>query len=132
MRYPAEVYAQGARAVQEAERWAAILAAESRSPIERPFPDRWEVGDLSIRLARTARPSSTSDLWVGTHWTRHGYPEPEAVLFESETAAREWALGPLPSGAPVEVHDTPWSRDVVFRLADEGECSQVQRAKVVT
>ncbi len=69
---------------------------------------------------------------MGTHWTRHGYPEPEAVPFQSEADAREWALGPLPSGVPIEVNDTPWSRDVVFRLSDEEECSQVQRAKVVT
>jgi hypothetical protein len=131
MTYPAEVYADQERAVFEAERWADILAAERRVPVVRPFTGRWEVGDVWIRLVPADLPDRVRDLWVGTHWTHHGFPEPEAALFGDAEEARSWAIEQPLSGSLVETYESPWSFAAVFRLGDEEEHSYVQRAKVV-
>lgn len=131
MTYPAEVYADERRAVSEAERWASILAAVRRVPIVRPFSGRWEVGDVWIRLVEAPVPDDVRDLWVGTHWTHHGYPEPEAALFADEGEARAWAVEQPLRGTLVETEEDLWSFSAVFRLGDDEQHSHVQRAKMV-
>lgn len=131
MTYPAEVYLDEQRAISEAERWASILAAERQVPILRPFPGRWEVGDVWIRLVEAPAPDDVRELWVGTHWTHHGFPEPEAALFAGREDARAWAIEQPLSGTLIETYEDPWSFAAIFRLGDDEEHSYVQRAKVV-
>ena len=130
--YPAEVYADERVAEREGERWAWILSGGDQVPVERPFPGRWEVGDIWIRLVRAFLHEDSSEIWVGTHWTRHGYPEPEAALFSGRAEARDWAVTPPAEGVLSGVYETPWLVRATYEVRDTEEDSVVQLAKVVS
>lgn len=130
--YPPEVYTDERVAEREGERWAWILSNAGRVPVERPFPGRWEVGDWWVRLVQALLHDESPDIWVGTHWTRHGFPEPEAELFADRAKAKEWAITPPRGGMVYEVHETPWLVAATFKVHGTEEDSIVQLAKVVS
>ena len=132
MAYPAEIYAGERVAEREGERWAWILSEGGRVAVERPFPGRWEVGDIWIRLVQTSLHEDSSEIWVGTHWTRHGYPEPEAELFADRAEAKDWAVTPPTEGVLLRVYETPWLVSATYKVRDTEEDSIVQLAKVVS
>jgi len=119
-------------AEREAERWAWVLSSGGRTPVERPFPGRWEVGETWIRLVPSRLPPDARELWVGTHWTSHGYPEPEARLLPSAVEARRWATTPLWGAVPLRVEETPWSVVATFGVRGGEAQSEAHLAKVVT
>ena len=131
MAYPAEVYADERAAEREGERWAWLLSNGRRLPVERPFPGRWEIGDFWVRLVQTFLHDESPEIWVGTYWTRHGFPEPEAALFSDRAEAKEWAITPPRDGLVSEVHETPWFVAATFKIHGTEEDAIVQLAKVV-
>jgi hypothetical protein len=132
MAYPAEVYSDRQVAEREAERWAWILSGVGQVAVDRPFPGRWEVGEAWIRLVESEVHGASSEIWVGTHWTRHGYPEPEAALFADRAEARRWATTPPMEGVLSSVYESPWVVAATFTLRGEEEDSVAQLAKVVS
>lgn len=132
MAYPAEVYADEHAAEREGERWAWVLSNGGRVPVERPFPGRWEVGELSIRMLQTFLSEDPSEIWVGTFWTRHGYPDSEVELFSDRAEAREWAITPHSGGVLSVIHEMPWLVAATFRVRGIDEEAIVQLAKVVS
>jgi hypothetical protein len=130
--FPAEVYADERVAEREGERWAWTLSAGGRVPVERPFPGHWEVGDLWVRMVQTFLHEDAQEIWVGTYWTRHGYPEPEAELFSDRAQAKEWATTPPSGGVVFEIRETPWHVAATFKVRGTEEDSIVQLAKVVS
>lgn len=130
--YPAEVYSDREVAEREAERWAWVLSGGGRDAASRPFPGRWEVGDTWVRLVEAEIHSGSSEMWVGTHWTRDGYPEPEAALFGDRAEAKRWATTPPGEGVLSSVFESPWLITATFSLRGDEEDSVVQLAKVVS
>ena len=129
--FPPELYRDHDAARGEAERWARVLSRRSRSPIERPFEDRWHVGDEWIRLTHTFLPEEGPEIWVITYWTRDGYPEPEAELIADAAEARAWVLEARAGAVLVESHDTPWSAAARFRVRGGEEEAEAHRSKIV-
>jgi hypothetical protein len=129
--FPPELYRDRDAARSEAERWARVLSRRSRTPIERPFEDRWQVGDEWIRLTHTLLPEEGPEIWVLTYWTRDGYPEPEAELIADAAEARAWVLEARAGAVLVESHDTPWSAAARFRVRGGEEEAEAHRSKVV-
>jgi hypothetical protein len=132
MAFPAEVYSDERVAEREAERWAWLLSRGGHTRVERPFAGRWEVGDFWIRLVQAFLHEEGSEIWVGTSWTRHGYPEPEAELFADRSEAKAWAITPPHGGVVSEIHETPWYVSATFKLQGTETDSIVQLAKVVS
>lgn len=132
MAFPAEVYSDERVAEREAERWAWRLSGGGRTQVERPFAGRWEVGDFWIRLVLAFLYEEESEIWVGTHWTRYGDPEPEAELFADRSDARAWAITPPPGAVVSEIHETPWSVSATFKVHGTNAASVVQLGKVVS
>ena len=130
--FPPELYRDHDAARSEAERWARVLSRRSRSPIERPFEDRWQIGDEWIRLTHAFLPEEGPEIWVITYWTRDGYPEPEADLIAEAAEARAWVLEARAGAVLVEAHDTSWSAAARFRVRGGEEEAEAHRAKVVT
>lgn len=130
--FPPEVYVDEPTAEREAERWAWALSCGGRCPVEKPFPGRWQVGGMWIRLVPTRRPPEARELWVGTHWTMDGYPEPEALLLPSSSEARRWATTPPAGAAPLRVRETPWAVVATFGVRGGEADSEAHLAKVVT
>jgi len=129
--FPPELYRNHDAARSEAERWARVLSRRSRSPIERPFEDRWHVGDEWIRLTHTFLPEEGPEIWVITYWTRDGYPEPEAELIADAAEARAWVLEARAGAVLLEAHDTPWSAAARFRVRGGEEEAEAHRSKIV-
>lgn len=134
LEFPPELYVDLSLATREAMRWAEILAMGNRRLIRRPFEGRWEVGPRDIRLvpAQLAQSLAGREPWVGTHWTRDGYPDPEAVLLPGRIEAKAWAESPYRGEVPVEVHDHGHELVAVFGVGDREEYSRVTRLKQVT
>jgi hypothetical protein len=130
--FPAEVYKDERVAEREGERWAWLLSSGGRLPIARPFPGRWEIGGTWVRLVQGFIYDESPEVWVGTYWTRHGYPEPEAELFSDRAEAAEWALTPPTGGVLSETHETPWFVTATFKVRGTEEDAIVQLAKVVS
>jgi hypothetical protein len=130
--YPPEVYVEEDAAESEAERWAWLLARDMRRGIERPFEGRWEIGDYWVRMLRVELvDDETGELWIGTHWTRDGFPDPEAEMFAEEAEARTWVMTPGSARVRTGSHETPWSVGAVHMFRGEEEYSEAHRAKVV-
>jgi hypothetical protein len=128
---PPELYRDHGLAHGEAERWARVLSRRSRAAIERPFEDRWQIGDEWIRLTHTSLPEEGPEIWVLTYWTRDGYPEPEAELVTDAAEARAWVREARVGAVLLESHDTPWSAAARFRVRGGEEEAEAHRAKVV-
>jgi hypothetical protein len=130
--FPPEVYRLPHHAEEEGERWAWLLAQGRQDAIKRPFEGRWEIDDHWVRLLHLQGiDDDASELWIGTYWTRGGYPDPEAETFSNHDEAREWALQPASGRVLTEVSETPWSTAVTFRVRDYEEYAVVHRAKVM-
>ena len=129
--FPPELYRDHDAAHSEGERWARALSRRSRSPIERPFEDRWQVGDEWIRLTHSFLPEEGSEIWAITYWTRDGYPEPEAELITDAAEARAWVLEARAGAVLLESHDTPWSATAGFQVRGGEEEAEAHRCKVV-
>jgi hypothetical protein len=83
-------------------------------------------GDFIIRLVRQQVSVQLDDeLWVGTGWDAAGYPSPEAILFTSREAAREWAM----RGGLIDLPADRWT----VRIPGSGTESarEISRAKLV-
>lgn len=132
IRYPPEIYHELAVAEREGERWSWLLSIESRTPVERPFEGRWQVGDHWVRLVEADLFEDTAEeIWVGTYWTRDGVPDPEAELFTSREEARGWVIRPMPGRVLHALHELPWSVSTAFQIRDEQEEASAHLAKVV-
>lgn len=130
--YPPEVYRDRAVAEREGERWAWLVSTESRTPIERPFGGRWQVGERWVRLVDAHVLEETSDeIWVGTYWTRDGVPEPEAELFGGRDQAREWVVTPGPGRVLYAFHEWPWLVAATFKFRGDEEEATAYLAKVM-
>lgn len=129
--FPPELYRDHDLAHSEAERWARVLSRRSHSSIERPFEDRWHVGDEWIRLSHAFLPEEGHEIWVLTYWTRDGYPEPEAGLTHDAVEARAWVLEARVGATLLESHDTPWSALARFQVRGGEEEAETHRAKFV-
>lgn len=131
--YPPELYADLARAVLEAERWAWVLSGAGWSEIERPFPGRWEVGERGVRLieAELTMPVGYGQRWVGTFWDRSGNPDPEAIVFDSKNAAREWVLESPGSSPAIETQELDWFVSATYVRGGEEEYAVAHLAKIV-
>lgn len=127
--FPPEIYTDRAAAEREAERWALALA--DGAPVRRPFPGRWEVDEVWVRLVPARRATAHGQLWVGTHWTPDGYPEPEAVVFAGRAEAHRWASSPPVGGRGVRLHETPWTVMASFAVRGGEADTEVHLAKVV-
>jgi hypothetical protein len=132
IRFAPELYADKSVGEREAERWAWALGSEIQVPVERPYPGRWEAGDVSIRLVETPLLEEPAEPWVGTYWTRDGYPDPEAILLPSPSRARDWALTAPPGARRTDVHEKPWLVSVTYEVRGGEEEAVVQLAKVVS
>jgi hypothetical protein len=130
--YPPEIYRSLSRAVLEAERWAWLSAGEGLVEVDRPFDDRWTVGERDIRLVETDPREAIVTPWVGPYWTRDGAPDPEAVILDGEIDARKWVREPT-RGSLEEprIFDTPWSSAAVYVVRGEEEYAVAHLAKVV-
>jgi hypothetical protein len=128
--YAPEVYRSRSLAANEAERWAWSLSTSLQRPVNRPFEDRWEIGDHDVRLvsADATGVDLTREWWVGTHWTSDGSPDPEARLISGKAAAREWVE--QEPGQPMnELHETRWAIAASFGPEDD-EVSVAHLAKI--
>jgi hypothetical protein len=132
LEYAPEIYVREARARQEAERWAWILAGGGWIEIDSPFDGRWEVAGRDVRLVEVpwVAPEGPTP-WVATYWTEDGYPDPEAHVIWSRELARSWvSTGPDGTG-PVELLEEPWMLAATFRRGDEEAYAVAHLAKVV-
>lgn len=131
--YPPEVYRSRRRAELEAERWAWILSGEGVLDIERPFEGRWRVADRDVRLIGVGSVGVFGNPpWIGTYWTRDGYPDPEAVVLDGVSDARAWVREPASPGLdPPRTFGTPWFTAAVYVVHGEEEHAVAQLAKVV-
>ena len=105
------------QARQEAEHWAWALSSAGEFDVRRPFDGRWEVGVRDVRLVGVAVESFEDgrDLWVGIHWTSHGFPDPECVLLEGHSSALEWVVAPVAGGtSATTIHKDPWLLSATF------------------
>jgi hypothetical protein len=123
--YAPEAYNTLAAATFEARRWALILS-RGVDQIEEAAPDRWRVANRDVRIVRA---TGAGD-WVGTFWTWDGYPDPEAVLFETWTDARAWAVAPMHEALePDEIEETEWSAAATFVKSGEEAYAVVNKLK---
>jgi hypothetical protein len=130
--YPPEIYRSLPRASLEAERWAWLLSGEGRVEVGRPFGDRWTVGERDIRLVGVGPFGELTSPWVGTYWTRHGAPDPEAVILSGEFDARAWVREPPSDGLKEpRIFDTKWSSAAIYVVQGEEEYAVAHLAKVV-
>lgn len=130
--YAPEIYCCRQRAVLEAERWAWFFSGQGTLDVEQPFEDRWTVADRDVRLIPVAADAVLDSPWVGTYWTRHGFPEPEALILDGERDARAWVREPPYEGLdPPIFFDTPWFSAAVYVLRGEEEYAVAHLAKVV-
>ena len=126
--YPPEAYDSVEHARSEAKRWAWILSDAGGLSVEMLDEDRWSVGNRDIRLVL----AEGSGTWVGTFWTWHGYPEPEALLLGSRREARSWAVSPLlGSLEPSSIDENEWTVSATFEQWGEEAYAVAHRLKWV-
>jgi hypothetical protein len=132
--FPIEIYTSHSSGIREAERWAWILAGSGEIRIDRPCPDRWQVGVRDVRLVPCGRYdfNPDSEWWIGVHWTVDGYPDPEAKLLAGRETARSWVLEEPIGEVLVSSHEQEWSMSATFSRGVEASHSTASLAKVVT
>ena len=127
-----EVFLDEGLAKGSAENWAWFLSSGGEFRIERPFEGRHRIGHRDVRLVQTQLPETWADeLWVGTHWTEDGYPDPEATLLAGSAAARAWVTAPLAGKIPDEARASRWHFAATFRYGDEEAHSVAYAGKFV-
>lgn len=131
--YPPEIYLDRGQAEREAEHWAWTLSGGGEFEVRRPFNGRWEVGIRDIRLVSVAAEEFdvTNEWWVGLHWTKDGFPEPDGVLLSDRTAALEWITQPPSGRVASSVHQDDWLVSATFAERGEESQSVALRAKVI-
>ncbi|MDP9330013.1 MAG: hypothetical protein M3P11_05160 [Actinomycetota bacterium] len=130
--YPPELYRNREKASLEAERWAWFLSGEGVLHIERPFEGRLIVGERDVRLIQVDWSAPSGAPWIGTYWTRDGYPDPEAVVLLGESEARGWVRETPQNGSrPSQLFRTPWFEAAVFPVRGEEEYAVAHLAKVI-
>ena len=131
--YPPEVYDDEDRATAEAERWAWVLSGAGWLEIERPFPERWQVGERDVRLlSLTSDDGTRGPWWIGTFWDRNGSPDPEALLLSGRDDALAWVRRPPAGGDPaVETQEMPWFVSATYLSRGEEEYAVAHLAKLV-
>lgn len=128
-----EVFLDKRLAKRCAENWAWFLSSGGEFRIERPFEGRHRVGHRDVRLVQTHLPETwASELWVGTHWTKDGYPDPEATLLAGSDAARAWATAALAGKMADEVQASRWHVAATFRYGDEESNAVAYAGKFIT
>ena len=121
--YPPEIYRDEDRATAEAERWAWVLSGAGWLEIERPFPERWQVGEREVRLVSVEPHSEgAGPSWIGTFWDRNGSPDPEALLLSGRDEALAWVRQP-PTGGSQAVETQPILMRLDSDLLDAFEAS---------
>ena len=130
--YPPELYLRLQRAVLEAERWAWILSGNGLMEVSRLSHDRWEVDERDVRLVEVAMEVGELEPWVGTFWTKDGYPDPEAAVFRSREEAREWAVAPIGELTPALVDESAWFIAATFLERYSESYAVAHLAKVVS
>jgi len=127
-----EVFVNETLARLSAENWAWFLSSGGEFHVGQPFDGRFQVGHRDVRVVRTVFPSvDAAEMWVGTHWTEDGYPDPEATLLPGPEAARTWVIAPIAGVAPVEIHASRWHVAATFRQGDEEAYSVAYAAKFI-
>lgn len=132
--YVPELYDSRDLAEREARRWAWLLSSGGEFEVRTPFEGRWEVADQDIRLVpvTVARVPSDGDLWIGSHWTKDGHPDPEAVLLESRSGARDWVITPPAGHANPSSHaESEFELLATFGSGDHESFSVAYLAKLV-
>ncbi len=131
--YPPEIYRSLSRASLEAERWAWLSSGEGLVEVDRPFDGRWSVGERDVRLVEVGRLGALVTPWVGTYWTQHGAPDPEAIILDGEIDARAWVREPPSAGLDEpRTFDTSWSSVAIYIVHGEEEYAVAHLAKVIS
>jgi hypothetical protein len=126
-----ELYREHDDAEREGERWAQGLSRRSSARIERPFPDRWHIGDEWIRITPANLSVPGSEIWVGTYWTQDGFPDPEAEIFHDAVEAHAWVLEAPPDAILIGSYEAPASIIARYRVRGGEEEAEAHRAKLV-
>ena len=127
-----EVYVDSDLAKTFSHNWAWYLSARGEFRVDQPFEDRLRIGHWDVRVVEAALPTNPRELWVGTHWTEDGYPDPEGVIFGDRDSAVNWAAAPLAGVLPTKVQQSQWHVAAEFaRRSDEVAYSVAYVAKAV-
>ena len=129
-----EMYQSRDLAEREARRWAWHVSAGGQIEIRERFAGRLEIGIRDVRLVEVEMPDDFPDVepWIGTYWTRDGYPDPEAIVLAGREEAEVWASSPLPG--PIEaqrVETTEWHVAATFMIRGEEAYAVASLAKSV-
>jgi hypothetical protein len=129
--FPPELYSARSQALGEGQRWADALASIVGAGASTPWLGRWEIGDLWISVVEEDLPASTDIPWVGTCWTPHGHPDPEALILGSQAQARRWVREPIDGAEPSGRTSSATSELAFFRARSGEYIVEAHRAKVV-
>lgn len=127
--YPPEVYRDRRLAEREAERWAWLLGGGGIAPVERPFDGRWAIEEFDVRLIELDARQDVEETWIGTFWTHHGFPDPEALLLKSRAEASAWVQQAIATRRPIAVQETDWFIGATFGEGDREEYAVAHLAK---
>jgi hypothetical protein len=103
-----EVYMDKLIASKFARNWAWFLSARGEFRIDEPFDGRLEIGHWDVRVVDIEIPVPVTELWIATHWTEDGYPDPEAIALPDREAAVAWASAPLGGYSPDSLEQSTW------------------------
>jgi hypothetical protein len=129
-----ELYQSRDLAEREAQRWAWHVSAGGQIAIRERFAGRFEVGIRDVRLVEVDVPNDFPDVepWIGTYWTRDGYPDPEAIVLAGREDAESWASTALPGRIEAHrVETTEWQVAATFVIRGEETYAVASLAKAV-
>jgi hypothetical protein len=69
--------------------------------------------------------------WVGTCWTPHGHPDPEALILEDRIKARHWVIEPIGEVPPSRRTSSMNSELAVFPARSAEYVVEAHMAKVI-
>jgi hypothetical protein len=129
-----ELYQSLDLAEREAKRWAWHLSAGGQIEIRERFAGRLEIGIRDVRRVEVEMPDDFPRVepWIGTYWTRDGYPDPEAIVLAGREEAELWASSPFPGPMEAErVDTTEWHVAATFMIRGEEAYAVASLAKSV-
>ena len=129
-----ELYQSRELAEREARRWAWHVSAGGQIEIRERFAGRFEVGIRDVRLVEVDFPEDfpLAEPWIGTYWTRDGYPDPEAIVLAGRDGAEAWASSPLFDETEAQrVETTEWHVAATFLIRGEEAYAVASVAKAV-
>ena len=126
-----ELYESRLHAESEAQRWAWLVSAGGQIDIRAPFPGRFEVGIRDVRIVEVDVPEGAdADPWIGTYWTRDGYPDPEAIVLAGRDDAEAWVSSPVGSRIDAQTVETnEWQVAATFLIRGQEAYAVASRAK---